>query len=187
MNARTLESIKVALSSANLGRNGASLFALSCTERLRPLLAHVPSGAPPLVAGVALTELWRVLEGAKRADPRRLSELSQACWVLVDIEATPKVPAAYLEILVAASHHALETYLSGNPQQAFLAAQKSCEAATHEPRGSVEQDELGRQERDIAEISEVARAGSAFAPLGTRLRERAEKEGKKFVASLLAD
>src|SRR5438309_2877001 len=62
------------------GRAGAAIFAGCCVERLRPVLRHVPSGAPPLVAGVALTELWRVLEGLQRVDPRRLSELSQACW-----------------------------------------------------------------------------------------------------------
>src|SRR5258708_39338019 len=116
------------------GRNGAGLFAASSVERLRPVLLRVPSGAPPLVAGVALTELWRVLEAAQRPDPRRLSELSQACWVLVDIEPTPKVPVAFLELLVAATHHALQTYLSGNPQQALQAAGKITEAAAHKAR-----------------------------------------------------
>src|SRR3984893_9076919 len=120
-----------------LGGKGASVFAASCVERLRPILAHVPSGAAPLVAGVALTELWRVLEAAQRPDPPRLSEVAQACWVLVDIESTPKVPAALLELLVAATHHTLQTYLSGNPQQALLAAEKSCAAAAHKARQSL--------------------------------------------------
>src|SRR5512141_1157910 len=53
------------------GRAGAAVFAMTCIERLRPLLDRVPSGAPALVAGVALTQLWRVLEGAERPDPRR--------------------------------------------------------------------------------------------------------------------
>ncbi|TMB31783.1 MAG: hypothetical protein E6J61_08885, partial [Deltaproteobacteria bacterium] len=61
------------------GRTGMAIFAACCAERLRPLLEHVPSGAPPLVAGVALTELWRILEGQKRVDPRRMKELSEAC------------------------------------------------------------------------------------------------------------
>ena len=170
----------------SLGRSGAGLFAISCAERLRPLLQHVPSGAPLLVAGVALTELWRVLEGAQRPDPRRLSELSQACWVLVDIEATPKVPAALLELLVAATHHSLEAYLAGNPQQAILAAEKSCAAAAHKARESLVEEEVARQDRDIREIADFARAGSPLAPFATRLRKRAEKEGGSFVGALLA-
>jgi hypothetical protein len=170
-----------------LGRIGASLFAASCVERLRPVLAHVPSGAQPLVAGLALTELWRVLEATQRPDPRRLSELSQACWVLVDIESTPKVSAALLELLVAAMHYALETYLSGNPQQALQAAGKITEAAAHQAKKSLAAEETARQERDVREIAEVVRAGSPLAAFGTRLRLRAEKEGKAFVAMLLLD
>jgi hypothetical protein len=169
----------------SLGRSGAGLFAISCAERLRPLLQHVPSGAPPLVAGIALTELWRVLEGAQRPDPRRLSELSQACWVLVDIEPTPKVPAALLELLLAATHHSLETYIAGNPQQAILAAEKSCAAAAHEARGSLVEEEVARQDRDIREIADFVRGGSTFAPFATRLRKRAEKEGGSLVGALL--
>jgi hypothetical protein len=169
---------------SSLGRNGASLFAISCAERLRPLLSHVPSGATPLIAGVALTELWRVLEGAQRPDPRRLSELSQKCWVLVDIEPTEKVPTPYLEALVGATHHALETYLSGNPQQAAVAATKVSEAAAQKALGD---EERARQERDARELAEAVRAGAPpLAQLGTRLRERAEKEGNAFVASLLS-
>jgi hypothetical protein len=168
---------------ASLGRTGATLFAISCAERLRPLLAHVPSGATPLIAGVALTELWRVLEGAQRPDPRRLSELSQKCWALVDIEPMPKVPAAYLEALVAATHHALETYLSGNARQAVLAAEKSSEAAARKGLG---EDERTRQDRDVGEIADAVRAASSpLTAFGTRLRERAEKEGMSFVGSLL--
>ena len=169
----------------SLGRSGAGLFAIACAERLRPLLLQVPSGAPPLIAGVALTELWRILEGAQRPDPRRLSELSQACWVLVDIEPTPKVPAALLELLVAATHHSLETYLAGNPQQAILAAEKSCAAAAHKAPGSLVEEEVARQDRDIREIADIARAGSPLAPFATRLRKRAEKEGGSFVGALL--
>jgi hypothetical protein len=171
---------------SGLGRSGASLFAASCVERLRPVLAHVPSGAPPLVAGVALTELWRVLEAAQRPDPRRLSELSQACWVLLDIESTPQVPAAFLERLVAATHHAVETYLSGNPQQALQAAAKIAEAAAHKAK-ELAAGESTRQQRDAREIAEAVRAGSPLAAFATRLRERAEKEGKAFVAMLLRD
>ena len=168
---------------ASLGRSGATLFAISCAERLRPLLSHVPSGATPLIAGVALTELWRVLEGAQRPDPRRLSELSQKCWALVDIEPTPKVATAYLEGLVGATHHALEAYLSGNAQQAVLAAQKSFDAAAQKALGD---EEKARQDRDVREISDAVRAGAPpLGQLGTRLRERAEKEGKSLVASLL--
>jgi hypothetical protein len=44
------------------GRTGSTIFATCCAERLRPLLNHVPSGAAPLIAGVALTELWHILE-----------------------------------------------------------------------------------------------------------------------------
>jgi hypothetical protein len=168
---------------ASLGRNGAALFAISCAERLRPLLFHVPSGATPLVAGVALTDLWRVLEGAQRPDPRRLTDLSQKCWALVDIEPIAAVPAACLEALVAATHHALETYLTGNAGQAVLAAKKGSEAAAQKSRGD---DELARQDRDLREIAAAVRAGTPpLAQLATRLRERAEKEGKAFVASLL--
>jgi hypothetical protein len=169
---------------SRLGRSGASLFAASCVERLRPILAHVPSGAPPLVAGVALTELWRVLEAAQRPAPKRLSELSQACWVMVDIEPTPEVPSAFLEILVAATHHAIETYLSGNPQQAMQAAAKIVEAAAHKGK-ELAAGESARQERIAREIAEAVRAGSPLAAFGTRLRERAEKEGKSFVEMLL--
>jgi hypothetical protein len=172
---------------SGLGRVGASLFAASCVERLRPILAHVPSGAPPLVAGLALTELWRVLEATQRPDPRRLSELSQACWVLVDIESTPKVSAALLELLVAAMHHALQTYLSGNPQQALLAAGKITEAAAHKAKESLGAEESARQERDVREIAEAVRARSPLPAVGTRVRLRAEKEGKAFVAALILD
>lgn len=179
------EPLEIVLS--GLGRSGASVFAAACVERLRPILAHVPSGASPLVAGVALTELWRVLEAAQRPDPRRLSELSQACWTLVDIEPTPKVPTALLELLVAATHHALQTYLSGNPQQALQAARKIGEAAAYKAEASLGAQESTRQERDVGEIAEAARAGSPLAALGTRLRERAEKEGKAFAATLLRD
>lgn len=168
---------------ASLGRNGASLFAICCAERLRPLLSHVPSGATPLIAGVALTDLWRVLEGAQRPDPRHLSSLSQKCWALVDIEPTPKVPTAYLEALVGATHHALETYLSGNAQQGVLAAQKTSETAAQKGLAG---DERERQDRDVREIGDAVRAAAPpLAQLGTRLRQRAEKEGKAFVASLL--
>lgn len=175
------ESLEEVLS--GLGRIGASLFAASCVERLRPVLARVPSGASPLVAGVALTELWRVLEAAQRPDPRRLSEISQACWVLVEIEPVPDVPAALLEILVAGTHHALETYLSGNPQQAVKAAHKIAEAAAADAEAAEEM--AARHDRDVREIAAAARAGAPMPALGTRLRERAEKEGKAFVAHIL--
>ncbi|GAC1540111.1 MAG: hypothetical protein NVS2B9_07150 [Myxococcales bacterium] len=170
---------------AGLGRKGASLFAACCLERLRPALEHVPSGATPLVAGVALTELWRVLEEVQRPDPRRLSELSQACWGLVDIEPTPGVPTALLEMLVAATHHALQTYLSGNPQHAVQAAGKLAEAAAWKAQPTLSADEAARQERDLRDIAEAVRSGAPLAAFGTRLRERAEQEGKILVAALL--
>jgi len=116
------------------------------------------------------------LEGAQRPDPRRLSELSQACWVLVDIE-RPQGAAALLELLVAATHHSLETYLAGNPQQAILAARKSCAAAAHKARESLVGEEVARQDRDIREIADVARAGPPCAvrdPLRKRARRKAE-------------
>jgi hypothetical protein len=97
----------------------------------------------------------------------------------------PKVPVAFLELLVAATHHALETYLSGNPQQAVQAARKIAEAAAHGAKESLAVEESARQERDVREIAGVARAGSPLAAFGARLRERAEKEGKAFVATLL--
>lgn len=172
---------------SGLGRNGASLFAAACVERLRGVLAHVPSGAPPLIAGVALTEIWRVLEGAQRADPRRLSQLSQSCWALVEVEPAPKVAAIHLELLVAATRDVLETYLSGNPQNAVQAARKIAEAAGLKSPSSLAADESARQQRDVREIAAAARAGSALAAFGTRLRERAEKEGQAFVAALLEE
>jgi hypothetical protein len=177
--AKALEKLRPA------GRSGSSLFAMACVERLRPLLRHVPSGSPALVAGTALTELWRVLEGLQRPDPRRLAELSQACWVLVEIEPAPGVPAAYLEMLVAATHHALETYLSGNPQQAIHAASKAGEAASLGGGDALLAEERARQDRDLAEIAELVRAGGALGPSGKQLRARAETEGAKFVEALL--
>ena len=165
---------------AACGRGGASLFAMACAERLRPLLQRVPSGSPPLVAGIALTALWRVLEGLDRPDPRRLVELSQACWTLVEIEPVPGVPTALLEQLIAAAHHALETYRAGDPKQALLAASKACEAA-----GPSAPAELLRQDRDLEEIAVQMRAGGPLAPFATSVRKRAEKEGKHFVATLL--
>lgn len=167
------------------GRAGAAVFAMTCIERLRPLLDRVPSGAPALVAGVSLTQLWRVLEGAERPDPRRLTELSSACWSLVEVEPAPGVPALYLELLVAGAHDALETYLSGDAQHAVHAARKPCEAAAHAGAVELAAQERARQDRDLHDISELARSGSALPQLGTRLRERAEGEGKKFVAALL--
>ena len=158
------------------GRTGMAIFAACCAERLRPLLHHVPSGASPLVAGVALTELWRVLEGQQRVDPRRMKELSEACWTLVDIEPVPKMKTGHLEILVAATHDALEAYLSGNPEHA-LAAAKKCSTVAGE-------DEPARQDRDIAE---VAKAREGLAPLATRMRERAEAEGKAVVRALVEE
>ncbi len=166
------------------GRGGATLFATSCVERLRPLLAHVPSGAPPLIAGVALTQLWRIVEGAERADPRRLAELSKSCWALVEIEPAPRVPAVYLELLVAAAHDALETYLSGDAKHAVAAAGKSAEAAAHRT-AALATAERERQDRDLREIAETVRAGAPVAALATRIRERAEKEGKPFTAALI--
>jgi hypothetical protein len=158
------------------GRRGVSIFAACCAERLRTLLRHVPSGAPPLVAGVALTELWRVLEGLQRPDPRRLQELSTACWTLVEIEPVPKVRTEHLEALVAAAHDALETYLSGNSKHA-LAAAKTCAAVAGE-------EEPARQERDVADI---AGAGDALVQLATRMRQRAESEGEQLVRGLVGD
>jgi hypothetical protein len=158
------------------GRTGMAIFAACCAERLRPLLHHVPSGASPLVAGVALTELWRVLEGQQRVDPRRMKELSEACWTLVDIEPVPKVHTAHLEILVAATRDALETYLSGNPDHA-LAAAKKCATVAGE-------GEPARQDRDIAEIAQTREGLSALA---TRMRERAEAEGKAVVRALVEE
>jgi hypothetical protein len=160
-----------------LGRSGASLFALACAERLRPLLEHVPSGAPPLVAGLALTQLWRVVEGAERPDPRTLRDLSEKCWVLVEIEPAGKVEAVQLERLVAAAHHTLETYLSGNPEQAVAAAGKIREALPGEEE---------RQERDLAELEKAHDRGQPLAQLATKLRQRSEKEGAKLVAALLS-
>jgi hypothetical protein len=168
------------------GRAGAAAFAMSCIERLRPLLDRVPSGAPALVAGVSLTQLWRVLEGAERPDPRRLTELSSACWSLVEVEPAPDVPAVYLELLVAGAHDALETYLSGDAQHALHAARKACEAAAHAGPAELVATERARQDRDLQEISESARSAAPLPQLGTRLRERAEGEGRKFVAALLA-
>jgi hypothetical protein len=158
------------------GRTGMAIFAACCAERLRPLLHHVPSGASPLVAGVALTELWRVLEGQQRVDPRRMKELSEACWTLVDIEPVPKIKTGHLEILVAATRDALETYLSGNPEHA-LAAAKKCSTIAGE-------GEPARQDRDVAEI---AKTREGLAPLATRMRERAEAEGKAVVRALVEE
>jgi hypothetical protein len=177
--AKALEKLKPA------GRSGASLFAMVCVERLRPLLRHVPSGSPALVAGTALTELWRVLEGLQRPEPRRLAELSQACWVLVEIEPAPGVPAACLELLVAATHHALEAYLSGNPQQAIEATSKVAEAASQGGGDALLGEERARQDRDLAEIAELVRAGGALGPFGKLLRARAETEGAQLVEALL--
>jgi hypothetical protein len=151
------------------GRRGSTLFAACCAERLRALLRHVPSGAPPLVAGVALTELWRVLEGIERPDPRRLQELSTACWTLVEIEPVEGVRTEHLEALVAAAHEAIETYLSGDPRHALETA-KHCRAATAE-------DELDRQARDAADI---AAAAARLPQAATKLRERAEKDGARI-------
>jgi hypothetical protein len=162
------------------GRTGASLFAIASVERLRPLLEHVPSGSPALVAGTALTEIWRVLEGLQRPDPRRLRELSEACWVLVEIEPAPKVPAALLEALVAATHHVLETYLSGNPEQAVAAAKKTREVA-----GALASEEESRQDRDLREIAGSVGTGSVFAGLAKTVRERAQGEGARLVQALL--
>jgi len=156
------------------GRSGMAIFAACCAERLRPLLNHVPSGAPPLVAGVALTELWRILEGQQRVDPRRMKELSEACWTLVEIEPVPKVRTEHLEILVAATHDALEAYLTGNPDHALAAAKKCATVA-----GA---DEPGRQERDVAE---VAKTREGLPQLATRMRKRAEAEGDKLVRGLM--
>ena len=158
------------------GRSGASIFGACCAERLRPLLGRVPSGAPPLVAGVALTELWRILEGLQRPDVRRLDELSKACWTLVEIEPVPGVRTEHLEALVAAAHGALETYLSGDPQKAIAAA-KICLAVTGP-------DQAALQDRDAAEI---AAAGRVVPALATRLRQRAETEGEALLPALLAD
>src|SRR3954469_2887048 len=157
------------------GRTGSAIFATCCAERLRPLLNHVPSGAPPLVAGVALTELWRILEGQQRPDPRRLQELSNACWTLVDIEPVPDVQTEHLEALVAATRDALETYLSGNSQHAIAAAKK-CGAIAGP-------DEPARQDRDVAEIA-ATREG--LAQLATRMRERAESEGEEVARGLIS-
>jgi hypothetical protein len=156
------------------GRTGMAIFAACCAERLRPLLNHVPSGAPPLIAGVALTELWRILEGQKRVDPRRMKELSEACWTLVEIEPVAKVRTEHLEILAAAAHDALEAYLSGNPEHAVAAAKKCATVAG--------EGEAARQERDIAE---VAKTRDGLPQLATRMRERAEAEGKTLVRTLV--
>jgi hypothetical protein len=158
------------------GRTGMAIFAACCAERLRPLLHHVPSGAPPLVAGVALTELWRILEGQQRVDPRRMKELSEACWTLVEIEPVPKVRTEHLEILVAAAHDALETYLSGNPEHAVAAAKKCATLA--------DKDEPARQDRDLAE---VGKARQGLAQLATSMRKRAEAEGETVVRALIGD
>src|SRR5256885_8361123 len=156
------------------GRIGMAIFAACGGDRLRPLLNQVPWGAPPRVAGVALTERWRILEGQKRVDPRRMKELSEACWTLVEIEPVPKVRTEHLETLVAAAHDALEAYLSGNPDHAVAAAKKSSTVAGD--------DEPSRQERDLAE---VAKTREGLAQLATRMRERAEKEGEKVVRGLM--
>src|SRR5438270_9904321 len=158
------------------GRMGMAIFAACCAERRRPLWHHVPSGAPPLVAGVALTELWRILEGQQRVDPRRLKELSEACWTLVEIEPVPKVRTEHLEALVAATHDALETYLSGNAEHARSAAKK-CSAIAGE-------GESARQDRDAAEI---AKTRDALPQLATRMRQRAESDGKQVVRGLMSD
>jgi hypothetical protein len=168
------------------GRAGAGVFAATCIERLRPLLDRVPSGAPVLVAGVSLTQLWRILEGAERPDPRRLAELSSACWSLVEVEPAPGVPATWLELLVAGAHDALETYLSGDAQHAIHAARKPCEAAANAGAAELIAQERARQDRDVGEIAGCARTGAALPDLATRLRERAEGEGKKLVEALLA-
>src|SRR6267154_1624348 len=146
------------------GRTGMAIFAACCAERLRPLLHHVPSGAAPLVAVVALTELWRVLEGQQRVDPRRMKELSEACWTLVDIEPVPKIETGHLEILVAATHDA-------------LAAAKKCSTVAGE-------GEPARQDRDIAEI---AKTREGLAPLATLMRKRAEADGKAVVRALVEE
>jgi hypothetical protein len=160
------------------GRTGSAIFASCCVERLRPLLNHVPSGAAPLIAGVALTELWHILEGRKRPDPRRLQELSNACWTLVEIEPVPKVRTEHLETLVAATRDAVETYLSGKPENAIAAAKK-CGAIS-----IAAEDEAARQDRDMAEIANVR---EGLAQLAARMRERAEAEGEKIVRDLIVD
>jgi hypothetical protein len=156
------------------GRTGMAIFAACCAERLRPLLHHVPSGASPLVAGVALTELWRILEGQKRVDPRRMKELSEACWTLVEIEPVPKIKTVHLEVLVAAARDALEAYLSGNPEHAVAAAKK-CSTICGV-------DEPARQDRDVAD---VAKTREGLAQFATRMRKRAEAEGEVVVRALL--
>jgi hypothetical protein len=157
-----------------LGRRGAAIFAACCAERLRTLLRFVPSGAPPLVAGVGLTALWRVFEGLDKPDPRYLAELATACWTLVEIEPVPKVKTEHLEALVSATHGALEAYLSGNPEHALKAAQ-----ASHSVAG---EGERGRQRRDAAEIDA---ARDPLPGLVTALRKRSESEGERIVRTLV--
>jgi hypothetical protein len=166
------------------GRSGATLFAMAAIERLRPLLERIPSGAPPVIAGVALKQLWRVLEGAERPEPRTLRELSEKCWALVEIEPVEGVETVYLELLVAGAHHALETYLAGKPDEAITAARKTHDAAAHKSPQLAEQ-EWTRQDRDLGEIEAAVRAGAGLPAFATKLRERAESEGEKLVAMLL--
>jgi hypothetical protein len=64
------------------------------------------------------------------------------------------------------------------------AAAKIVEAAAHKGK-ELAAGESARQERIAREIAEAVRAGSPLAAFGTRLRERAEKEGKSFVEMLL--
>ncbi|HZX95827.1 MAG TPA: hypothetical protein VFE90_14990, partial [Myxococcales bacterium] len=92
-------------------------------------------------------------------------------------------PTLYLELLVAGAHDALETYLSGDAQHAIAALRKSTQAAAQcrgEPAA-----EAARQERDIREITDHARARGPFPPFATQVRKRAEKEGAAFVQALL--
>ena len=160
------------------GRAGAGVFAAACIERLRPLLDRVPSGAPALVAGVSLTQLWRILEGAERPDPRRLAELSSACWSLVEVEAVPGVPAALLELLVAGAHDALETYLSGDAQHAIHAARKPSEAAGHAGAVELIDGERARQDRDLRE-NRRARAHRRRSPAAGHAPARARGGRRK--------
>lgn len=157
------------------GRRGAALFAACCAERLRTLLRHVPSGAPPLMAGVALTQLWRILEGLERPEPKQLQEMKTALWTLVEIEPVDGVRTEHLEALVSAAHDALEAYLSGNPKNAVTAA-RTCRTAAGD-------GEPERQERDAADI---AAAGDPGRGLATGLRKRAEADGEKLVRTLIA-
>lgn len=177
-------------------------FALLCSLRLLPAYRRFAqrTGRGSWSALSALSDqVWLELMRQQRPAASDLKDVLDKVMALIPTEEDgwDEETQAYAEDAAAALAYAIRTALTGEPQEAAWSARRAYESADHRAQAVVEispgdqaaemailahpvvQTELRRQDRDLAELAEIAAAKEPLAR--TRLddmRQRADAEGE---------